>query len=60
MDVSGSTSKDLKYEMDSASRFLNALLAEGNLEDSVALYDFAYDIAAALLHPLASTTSTAS
>jgi Ca-activated chloride channel family protein len=40
IDVSGSTAKDLKFEIDSASRFLRALLAEGNLEDRVALYSF--------------------
>jgi Ca-activated chloride channel family protein len=40
IDVSGSTAKDLKYEIDSASRFLHVLLAEGNLEDRVALYSF--------------------
>ena len=44
VDTSGSTSKELKYELDCATRFLKALLADGNPEDSVALYDFAYDI----------------
>ena len=44
VDTSGSTSKDLKYELDCASRFLHALLLDGNPEDSVGLYDFAYDI----------------
>ena len=34
IDTSGSTAKELKYETDSASRFLNALLAEGNPEDA--------------------------
>src|SRR5215472_11848575 len=33
VDTSGSTAKDLKYETDSAARFLRALLAEGNPED---------------------------
>jgi len=44
VDTSGSTAKDLKYEIDSAARFLKALLAEGNPEDTVALYSFNYDI----------------
>ena len=44
VDTSGSTSKDLKYELDCASRFLRALLLDGNPRDSVGLYDFAYDI----------------
>ena len=40
IDVSGSTAIDLKYEIDSASRFLRALLNEGNPRDQVALYAF--------------------
>lgn len=44
VDTSGSTAKDLKYETDSAAKFLKALLAEGNPEDRIALYDFSYDV----------------
>jgi Ca-activated chloride channel family protein len=44
VDTSGSTAKELKYEIDSAARFLHALLAEGNPEDRAALYSFSYDI----------------
>ena len=44
VDISGSTAKDLKYETDSASRFLHALLREGNPEDKVALYTFNYEV----------------
>jgi Ca-activated chloride channel family protein len=44
VDTSGSTNKELKYETDSASRFLRALLSEGNPEDAVALYTFNYDV----------------
>jgi Ca-activated chloride channel family protein len=44
IDVSGSTAKDLKYETDSATKFLHALLSEGNLEDAVALYSFDSDV----------------
>jgi len=48
IDVSGSTAKDLKFETDSAARFLHVLLAEGNLEDRVALYSF--DDAVRMVH----------
>jgi Ca-activated chloride channel family protein len=44
VDTSGSTNKELLYETDSASRFLRALLSEGNPEDAVALYSFNYDV----------------
>lgn len=44
VDTSGSTAKELKYEIDSASRFLKALLSEGNSEDRVALYSFNWQI----------------
>jgi Ca-activated chloride channel family protein len=44
VETSGSTNKELLYETDSASRFLRALLSEGNPEDAVALYSFNYDV----------------
>jgi Ca-activated chloride channel homolog len=44
IDASGSTAKELKYEVESASKFLNALLAEGTPGDRVALYSFNYDV----------------
>jgi Ca-activated chloride channel family protein len=44
VDTSGSTAKELKYEADSSSRFLHALLGEGNLEDSAALFTFNWEI----------------
>ena len=44
IDASGSTNKDLKYETDSASKFLKALLTQGNPQDSVGLYSFDSDI----------------
>jgi Ca-activated chloride channel family protein len=44
VDTSGSTNKELLYETDSASRFLRALLSEGNPEDAVALYSFNYEV----------------
>ena len=42
IDNSGSTAKDLKYEVDSVSRFLRALFKEGNPEDAVGIYSFNY------------------
>jgi Ca-activated chloride channel homolog len=42
--VSGSTAKDLKYETDSAAKFLQALLSGSNTEDAVALYTFDSDV----------------
>jgi Ca-activated chloride channel family protein len=44
IDTSGSTAKDLKYETDSATKFLHALLTEGNPQDAVALYSFNYEV----------------
>jgi Ca-activated chloride channel family protein len=44
IDNSGSTAKDLKYETDSVSKFLRALLREGNPDDAVALYSFNWEI----------------
>jgi Ca-activated chloride channel family protein len=44
VDTSGSTNKELLYETDSASRFLRALLSEGNPEDAVALFSFNYEV----------------
>jgi len=44
VDASGSTAKDLKYEVDSVVRFFKALFAEGNPKDTVALYSFNYQV----------------
>jgi Ca-activated chloride channel homolog len=44
VDTSGSTAKDLRYELDSVNRFLHALFAEGNPRDAVALYSFNYQV----------------
>jgi Ca-activated chloride channel family protein len=44
VDTSGSTAKDLKYEVDSVVRFLRALFSEGNPKDAVALYSFNYQV----------------
>ena len=44
IDTSGSTAKELKYEADASSRFLSALLDEGNAADAVSLYTFNYQV----------------
>ncbi len=44
VDTSGSTAKDLKYEVTSAGRFLHSLFREGNSEDRVALYSFNWEV----------------
>ncbi len=44
MDTSGSTGKEMRYEVTAAAGFLRALLSEGNPEDAVALYAFNYDV----------------
>jgi Ca-activated chloride channel family protein len=44
IDCSGSTAKDLKYETDSAAKFLKALLTEGNPDDAVELISFDSDV----------------
>jgi Ca-activated chloride channel family protein len=47
LDISGSTAKDLKYEVDSLQRFAKALFGSGNPEDQAALYTFNHDVAVA-------------
>jgi Ca-activated chloride channel homolog len=44
IDASGSTAKELRYEVDSVSRFLKALFTEGNARDAAALYSFNYAV----------------
>lgn len=44
IDTSGSTLKDLKFETDSAAKFVRALLSEGNPKDAVKLWGFDYDV----------------
>jgi Ca-activated chloride channel homolog len=44
VDTSASTGIELRYELDSVSRFLKVLLGEGNPEDTVALYNFNSDV----------------
>jgi Ca-activated chloride channel family protein len=44
VDTSASTGIEMRYELDSVSRFLKVLLGEGNPEDTVALYSFNSDV----------------
>ncbi len=44
VDTSASTGIQLGYETESASRFLRALLKEGNPKDSASLYSFTHDV----------------
>ena len=44
IDNSGSTAKDLRYEVDSVNRFARALIREGQPGDAAALYSFNWEI----------------
>jgi Ca-activated chloride channel homolog len=44
LDTSGSTAKELKYEVESIGRFLKTLFQEGNPKDATALYSFNYQV----------------
>lgn len=44
IDTSGSTAKDLKFEVDSVGHFLHALFSDGNPQDTVALFSFNYQV----------------
>lgn len=44
IDTSGSTQKDLHYEVDSVQRFVPTLLGSGNREDTFALFSFNWRI----------------
>ncbi len=44
LDVSGSTGKDLAYEVESLKKFIRALLKEGNPQDSISIYSFDSDV----------------
>ncbi len=43
LDTSASTGIDIRYEIDSMSRFLHAFIKEGNPLDAAKLYAFSYD-----------------
>lgn len=44
VDTSASTGIDLRYELDSVSKFLKALVIEGNPDDTAALYSFNWQV----------------
>jgi Ca-activated chloride channel homolog len=44
IDTSGSTAKDLKFEIDSVTRFLKAVFRGGNPDDAVGLYSFNWQV----------------
>ncbi len=44
IDISGSTAKELKFEVDSMTRFLHALFREGNPDDAVSLFSFNWEV----------------
>jgi len=44
VDNSGSTASDLKYETDSVTRFVRAVMRSGNPQDAVALYSFNWEV----------------
>lgn len=44
VDTSGSTAKDLPYEIESVNRFLKALFREGDPKDAVSLYTFNWEV----------------
>ena len=44
VDISASTAKDLKYEIESSARFLKTLTREGNPEDKLALFTFNHEV----------------
>lgn len=44
VDYSGSTAKDVRYELESVSRFLKAFLREGNPQDAASIYGFNHEV----------------
>jgi Ca-activated chloride channel family protein len=44
LDTSASTGKDIRYETASITKFLNALVQEGNPDDTVSLYTFNWQV----------------
>ncbi len=44
VDTSGSTAKDLKYEVNSSGRFMRSLFREGNTDDRLSLYSFNWEV----------------
>jgi Ca-activated chloride channel homolog len=44
LDNSGSTAKELKYEVESVNRFLRVFVGEGNARDAIALFTFNWEV----------------
>jgi Ca-activated chloride channel homolog len=44
VDTSASTGIELRYELDSVSKFFRALVVEGNRDDAAALYSFNWEV----------------
>ena len=44
LDNSGSTAKELKYEVESLNRFLRVFVGEGNAKDAIALFTFNWEV----------------
>src|SRR5258708_26526813 len=44
LDISGSTARELKYEVDSLHRFAAALFNQGNPEDQAAVFTFNWEV----------------
>lgn len=44
IDTSGSTAKDLDYEVSSVRKFIRAVLREGNPDDAIAIYAFNHEV----------------
>lgn len=44
VDASGSTAKEKRYELESVSKFLRAVVREGNPQDAVSLYSFNWEV----------------
>lgn len=43
LDASGSTHKDIRYELDAVNRFFKAAFSGGNADDAVSLYSFNWE-----------------
>lgn len=44
IDISGSTHKDIKYEIDAVQRFFTAAFRTGNPDDAISLYSFNWEV----------------
>lgn len=44
LDISGSTAREMKYQIDAVGKFLHAFFGEGNPEDRASLFSFNWEI----------------